>query len=229
MGVNGKTTTGNEGHRSRLHDRFDRDPLSLADYELLELLLGYAIPRRDTKPLAKDLLKNFSTIRGVFDARADELLQIAGFGQGTLRFWKVLREFFARHAASQMFDREVLSSPQSVATLAKARLAGMANEQCWIALVDAQNRLIAWQMLNAGSVGEVAAAPRQIFEAAILHKASGIILVHNHPGGSAKPSQADLALTAELQKLAKGMDIRFLDHIIVTEGDCYSITLGQTV
>lgn len=211
------------GHRARLRERLAREPLAVADYEVLELLLGYALPRRDTKPLAKELLRRFGSIRGAVDARPDELSQVPGFGPGLMAFWRVLRELLARRAAAPLRQREVLATPAAVARMARERLAGSPQEESWVALVDAQNRLIAWERLTRGGVSAVALQPRDVLEAALARKASGIILVHNHPGGDTQPSPPDQALTTGLQRLAPHLGLRFLDHVIVTDGDCYSI------
>lgn len=216
-----------QGHRERLRQRLDQTPAAVADYEVLELLLGYVLTRRDTKPLAKELLRRFGSMRGVLEARPDELLQISGFGPALLAFWRVLRETRVRYVASKLIQREVLATPQAVARLAQVRLSGSPYEECWLALVDGSNRLIAWQMLRRGGVAEVPLYPRDVLEAALEHKASGIILVHNHPGGNLEPSSQDCLLTEELQRLAPHMGLRFLDHVIVTDGDCFSIVRSQ--
>lgn len=217
------------GHRARVRERLAREATAVADYEVLELLLGYGLTRKDTKPLAKELLQRFGSIRGALDARPDELLAVPGFGPGLLTFWQVLRETRARSAAAPVRRREVLATPEAVAGMAQARLAGCPHEECWIALVDQRNGLIAWERLRRGGVAEVPLYPRDVLEAALTRKASGIILVHNHPGGHALPSQADKLLTEELQRLAPRLGLRFLDHVIVTEGDCYSITQSQRI
>lgn len=212
------------GHRARLRERLVREPQAVADYEVVELLLGHVLRRKDTKPLAKELLRRFGSIRGVLDARPDELEQVPGFGPGLLAFWQLLREVLARRASSPLRRREVLATPEAVAHMARERLAACSHEESWIALVDAQNRLTAWERLSRGGVSAVVVQPRDVLEVALARKASGIILVHNHPGGDAHPSQPDLALTAELQRLATCLGLRFLDHVIITDGDCYSIT-----
>lgn len=217
------------GHRARLRRRLEREPLAVEDYEVLELLLGYGLIRKDTKPLAKELLQRFGSIRGVLDARPDELLQAPGFGPGLMHLWRVLRELLARYAASAVRRREILATPQAVAQMAKARLAGCPYEECWVALVDKRNGLIAWERLQRGGIGEVPLQPRDVLETALAHKAAGIILAHNHPGGNPAPSQPDMLLTTELQRLAPRMGLRFLDHVVVTEGECYSITQSKLI
>lgn len=213
-----------KGHRQRLRARLERDPVSVADYEVLELLLGLAIPRRDTKPLALALISRFQNLRGVLDARPDELASVDGFGSSALSLWRLLREIMARYAAAPALQREILASPEAVAAIARQRLGALASEECWLALVDARNRLIYWDRLRIGGVSSVPIQSRDILEIALLHKAAGLILVHNHPGGHPYPSQSDTDLTNELEALAPRLGLRFLDHIIATAGDCYSIS-----
>lgn len=217
------------GHRARLRERFARAPHEMADYETLELLLGYVITRQDTKPLAKELLTRFDNMRGVISARPDELESVPGFGEGLVVFWKLLRECMARYEEAPVRHRHTLASPEAVARMARMRLTGAAHEECWIALVDARNRCIAWEMLMRGGVESVPITPRDVLAMALRHKASGVILVHNHPGGNTTPSAADMQITRELQRLCSGMGVRFLDHIIVTETECHSLVQNNTV
>ncbi|MBD5608347.1 MAG: DNA repair protein RadC [Desulfovibrio sp.] len=212
-----------KGHRERLRKRLERDPLSLADYEIMELLLGLAIPRRDTKLLAMELLNRFRSLRGALDAKPEELSDISGFGPGSLSLWKLIREIMARYSSAPLEEKEVLATPQAVAAMARPRIGNLSEEESWIALVDAQNRLIYWERLRRGGISSVAIQPRDVLEIAILRKASGIILIHNHPGGSPYPSRSDLVLTEEIENLAPRLGLRLLDHVIVTAGDCYSI------
>lgn len=227
------TDTGNKnplaGHRARLRARLEQEPLAVADYEILELLLGLAITRKDTKILAHELLNRFKTIRGVLDARFDELAQIPGFGPGLIALWRLMREVLARHAASEAMSREILASSDAVAAMGRARLANLSAEESWLALVDARNRLILWTRLQKGSISSVTMHTRDVLEVALLNRASGIILVHNHPGGNPRPSKADIAFTHELEQLAPRLDMRFLDHIIVTSGDCFSILHNRII
>jgi DNA repair protein RadC len=212
------------GHRARLRAKLAHDAPTLADHEVLELFLGYGLTRGDTRPLAEELLRRFKSVRGVLDARPDELLHVPGFGPGLMGLWLILRELLARYVASPVRKREELATPRAVADMARARLAGCPHEECWMALVNSKNGLIAWERLKRGGVDAVPVQPRDVLEAALARKASGIILVHNHPGGSPEPSEEDAALTKELLQLAPRMGLRFLDHVIVTEGDCYSAT-----
>lgn len=217
------------GHRQRLRKRFLRAPHEAEEYEVLELLLGYPLARKDTKPLAKELLRRFGNIRGVLQARQDELEQVDGFGPGLVAFWQVLRESMTRCVEAPVRQREILATPQAVAEMARIRLAGNAHEECWAALLDSQNRCIAWERLREGALENVLITPRDVLELALLRKASGIILVHNHPGGKAAASTADIMLTQELARLAPRMGVRFVDHVIVTEEHCLSLVQNELI
>jgi DNA repair protein RadC len=210
------------GHRRRLRDRLQRDPLELADYELLELLLGVVITRRDTKPLAKELLKRFKTLRGVMNARPEELRKVEGFGPALEAFWSLWREMWARVREAPVQERTSLTSPQEVAELAMARLGNSPAEEFWMVAVDNKNRLMGWERISKGTVDQAPVYVREVLAMALKRQASGIILVHNHPGGDPKPSAQDVELTKRLVSSSRDLGIRVLDHLVVSEGSFYS-------
>ncbi len=210
------------GHRQRLKDRFLQDPGLLENYELLELLLGYALPRKDTKPLAKALLDRFGSLGGVFGAKPHELREIEGFGPGLETFWRVWQEFWARLCRDSLPERTRINSPLDIVETARARLGRDSRESFWAALVDNKNRLLSFNKAAQGTVDQSAVYPREIIGLALEHKASGLILVHNHPGGDPAPSLQDREVTREIRKSAAGLGIRVLDHIIVAEDSWYS-------
>lgn len=212
------------GHRQRLKARLKDSPEKLADYEVLELLLGYVILRRDTKPIAKQLLERHNTLRGFLDARASEHQDIPGVGQGVSDFLCLLQEFYARYSESNVKSRKELCSPEAVAAMARQRLGKLPHEEVWTAFVDNRNRLISWEKVAIGSLNASSVHPRDIMEKALVHKASGFIIVHNHPGGNPSPSGADLDFTQQIEKAARTLFIRFLDHVIVCDSGAYSIT-----
>jgi DNA repair protein RadC len=205
------------GHRKRLKERFSQDPEQLADYELLELILGYGLPRKDTKPLAKELLSRFGTIKGVLKAKPSELREINGFGPGLELFWRIWSEFLSRTLEASLPEKLTLSNPKPVVDVAISRLGNKEKEEFWIALVDNKNRLISFKQAFEGTVDQTAVYPREILSLALEHKASGFILVHNHPGGDPSPSSQDRTLTHRLEKLSSELGLRLLDHIIVAE------------
>ena len=212
------------GHRKRLRERLAAASHALADYELLELLLGHVLARQDTKPLAKELLARFGSLRGVLDARAQELAAVPGFGPALEAYWRLLRELLARYAEAPARRRTELTSPRAVARMARWRLAASEHEEFWVAYLDAQNHLIAWEMASKGSVDTVPLHPRDVMARALALKASSLILVHNHPGGDPKPSRADIDLTGAIRSAGKTLGIRLTDHVIVTDDACYSLT-----
>lgn len=210
------------GHRQRLRERFLKDPKNIPDYEVLELLLGFVIPRKDTKPLAKELLLRFKTVRAALQARPEQLEKISGVGPALCAFWEVLREMRARYEESPLKTHVVVDSPKVVAELAMARLGDQAEEEVWIAMLDNSNRLTEWRQVSKGTVDQAPMYTREVMGLALEHKASGIILVHNHPGGNPNPSKQDVEITQRLSRSARDLGIRLLDHLIIAEYDYYS-------
>ena len=210
------------GHRKRLKERLAQSSQSLADYEVLELLLGYALPRRDTKELAKALLDRCGSLRGVFHASPEDLVEVPGMSPSVNVLLSVWREFWSRVQEGLVQEREVFNHPRIVADFAIARLGQERTEQFWVALVDNKNRLVHWQRVSQGTVDQTPVYPREILRLVLQHQASGLILVHNHPGGDPKPSVQDQELTKKMQRAAQEMDIRVLDHIVVTDHDFFS-------
>lgn len=210
------------GHRKRLKERLAENAQGLADYEIMELLLGYALPRRDTKALAKEMLSRFGSLRGIFYARPEELAEIPGMSPSVGVLLSLWREFWGRVQEDSVRMRQVFSHPRTVADFAIARLGHEQTEQFWVALVDNKNRLVHWQRVSQGTVDQTPVYPREILRLVLKHQASGLILVHNHPGGDPKPSIQDQELTKKMQRAAQEMDIRVLDHIVVTESDYFS-------
>jgi DNA repair protein RadC len=210
------------GHRRRLKDRLMENPRALADYEVLELVLGYVNVRRDNKPLAKELLRRFGSLRGALSARMEELRDVPGFGPGAEEFINLWREAWARFHEQPLRDRVVFNSPEIVAEMARARIGIREHEEFWMALVDTKNRLIGWEQVSKGTVDQAAVYPREVLSVALRHKASGMILVHNHPGADPRPSAQDVEFTRRIKSAAREVDIRVLDHLVVTENRFYS-------
>jgi DNA repair protein radc len=210
------------GHRQRLREKLTAEPKSLADYELLELLLGQVLPRRDTKPLAKELVARFGTLRGVLTARPEALLQVEGFGESLAGHWALLAELFARLGEAPVREKQVFTGPEVVAEAARARIGHLAVEEFWVALVDNKNRLMAWERVGKGTVDETPVYPREVLALALKHQASGVILAHNHPGGDPQPSIQDRDLTRRIAASARELGLRVLDHLIVAEKGHFS-------
>ena len=210
------------GHRQRLKEKLADNSRSLLDYEILELVLASVLPRRDTKPLAKDLINRFGSLKNAVMARPDQLAEAKGVGPGVQAQWTLLQELFARLGEAQTRRGAPLSEPADVARAAMARLGSKGTEEFWVLYLDTRNRVIEWRQAAKGTVNATPVFPREIMATALRLEATNIILAHNHPGGDANPSKADVLLTGMIREAAAGLDINVLDHVIVTDHDYYS-------
>ncbi|MDD6088524.1 MAG: DNA repair protein RadC [Desulfovibrionaceae bacterium] len=219
-----------KGHRERLRSRFLTSPSDLPDYEFLELLLGYARPRIDTKPLAKRLLSHFGSIQSFLASDDDEvLLAIPDAGPGLAVFRRILHELQARCAEEVHLNSKKSLTPESVAAAAAARLSGRLTEEFWILSLDAGCRKIAWECLSRGTADGVNVSPRAVLECLLRRKASAAVLIHNHPGGTRQPSAEDQRLTGILQSMTDQIGIELLDHLIICDGFCFSMRQGKDI
>ncbi len=207
------------GHRQRLKEKLFNNT-NLPDYEILELLLTYAIPRKDTKDLAKELLDRFGSIRGCLLAKEGELESVINVGKGVSLYFTLLRETISRFAIGKINEKPTFTTLEDFLCIAYPRLASLSEEEVWLACLDSQNRLISFECLFKGGIDEVYVQCRGIVELAIKRKASAIMLCHNHPGGAIEPSAADRELTKSIVNVCEGLDIRFFEHFVITEKGC---------
>jgi DNA repair protein RadC len=212
------------GHRQRLRKKLLRDGRALADYEVLELALATILPRRDTKPLAKKMIEQFGSLKDALMARPDQLETISGIGPAAMAHWALTQELFARMGEARTRSGAPLSDPADVARAAMARIGSKGVEEFWGAFLDSRNRVIAWEQVSKGTVNATPVFPREIMATALRLEATALILVHNHPGGDPTPSAEDVALTLQIKETARGLDIRVLDHLVVTDHDYYSFS-----
>jgi DNA repair protein RadC len=204
------------GHRERLRERFLRGGSdALADYELLELVLFRAIGRRDVKPLAKELLKQFGSFAEVVSAPIERLKSIKGLGEAAITELKIVEAAAHQLARGQVHKRPVLSSWSSVLDYCRTAMAFAAKEQLRVLFLDKRNRLIADELQQEGTVDHTPVYPREVVKRALELSATAIILVHNHPGGDPTPSRADIEMTKQIVEIARGLGIEVHDHIIV--------------
>ncbi len=215
-------------HRKRLRARFQRDGAAgMHDYEILELLLTYAIPRIDVKPHAKDLIKRFGSLSAVLDADPKAIEEAAGVGPISSTLVHLVKELCGVYLAERMKERDVLSSPQAVMDFARVKLAGLSHEVFMLIFLNTKNRVLDFKIVQEGTVDRAAIYPRRIVEAALAHHAASVIFIHNHPSGDAEPSPEDRQLTRSLLEAARTIDLRVLDHIIVgKEGYCSFVERG---
>jgi DNA repair protein RadC len=211
------------GHRKRLRERFGKGGAEgFHDYELLELLLTYAIPRCDVKPIAKDLIKTFGSLSGVLDAGQKELDEVKGIGPISAVLIRVIKELQGEYLSEGMKGRDLVSSPQAAIDFARVSLSGLDHEVFLAIYLNTKNRVLGHEIIQKGTVDHTVMYPRRLIEAALKHKAAGIILVHNHPSGYSEPSPEDKRLTQALAEVARPMDLRILDHIVVGKDGYFS-------
>ena len=204
------------GHRERLREEVMGNLFRAADYKLLELLLTYAIPRRDTKPAARALLESFGSLRGVLDAGREDLLRIPGIGARSADLLELFRELRARYEHSPLIRGVKLCSNKNVADMARVRLAGLKTEEIWAALVDSGLHLIHWECVAKGSLDAAFVNTSEIIRLCLSRRAWGLILVHNHPAGG-KPSAQDVCITQKLEAAAQAVGIYLLEHLIIMD------------
>jgi DNA repair protein RadC len=204
------------GHRQRLKERFTSGgPEALPDYELLELVLFGAIPRRDTKDLAKRLLARFGSFAEVINAPPERLKEIKGTGDAAVMQLKLVRAAALRVMRDSIMERPVLGSWASVLEYCRAAMGFEAREQFRILFLDKKNRLIADEVQQQGTVDHTPVYIREVVKRALELSASAIVLVHNHPSGDPTPSRADIDMTRQIVDAAKPLGITVHDHIIV--------------
>lgn len=187
----------------------------MPDYELLELILMLAIPRRDVKPLAKKLIEQFGGYAAVLSADVESLRSVKGLGETAVAAIKAVQASALVLARTQAHDKPVLANWRAVESYLQGAMAGLAREQFRLLFLDRQNRLLADEVLSDGTVDHTPVYPREVVRRALGNNATAIILVHNHPSGDVKPSQQDIVMTKELVAACSKLGIQIHDHIIV--------------
>lgn len=204
------------GHRERLRQRFrDGGPEAVADYELLELLLFRALPRRDVKPIAKELLRKFGSFAEVIAAPEARLSEVSGMGASAVIEFKIVLAAANRLAKGKLKGRTILQSWSAVLDYCRSTMAFGAVEQFRVLFLDKKNSLIADEVQQQGTVDHTPVYPREVVKRALELSASALILVHNHPSGDPTPSQADVAMTRQIVDIARPLGIEVHDHLIV--------------
>lgn len=207
------------GHRERLRQKLTENGLdAFLPHEILELLLTYAIPRKDTKPIAWALLKKFGSLAEVLDADEEQLCDVEGIGPYSAQFLKLVRAVFKMYTLNHVKTKTPIRSPQHVIEYCKASLADKQEECLELIFLSVRNTILDTKIVATGQIDQVSVSPRKIIECALHAQASALILVHNHPSGDATPSKEDIALTQEVVQAATLFHIRVQDHIIIGKG-----------
>jgi DNA repair protein RadC len=211
-------------HRQRLRERFLKSETdAFPDYELLELLLFYAIDRVDVKPLAKELLRDFGSLGAILAAEPARLLQYKRVNERTLALFKALKETGRRLGRAEIEDRPLLSSWDALVNYCRVTLADETIERFHVLYLNRKNRLIADEQQQRGTVDHTPVYPREVVKRALELGATAVILVHNHPSGDPTPSQADIDMTRTIKEAAEIIGISVYDHIIVGRSGAQSL------
>ncbi len=214
-----RVTPGTDGHRARMRARLlQAGPEALADHEMLEMVLYLALPRRDTKPIARTLLRRFGSFACAIAAPLAELRDVDGLGEAGAAALKVVQAAALRLSRGELRDLPVLDTWDRLMRYLTAGLARERVEQVLVLYLDARNRLLAEEVQARGTVNHVPAHPREVLKRALDHHAAALILAHNHPSGDPTPSDADVALTREIARAAEPLGVHLLDHVVVGNG-----------
>jgi DNA repair protein RadC len=204
------------GHRGRLRQRLmAAGPDALPDYELLELVLFAAQPRRDVKPLAKTLLARFGSFAEVISAPPALLAEVDGVGDNVIATLKVVQAAALRLAQGEVMARPVIGSWQKLMAYCRASMAHEATEHFWVLFLNRRNELIADEVQQKGTVDHTPVYPREVVKRALELGATAVIMVHNHPSGDPTPSPADIEMTREVKDAGERLGIQLHDHVII--------------
>lgn len=214
-----------QGHRQRVHKRFNcNNGEAMADYELLEFLLMYSIPRRDVKPIAKELLRRFGSFVDVIYASDSELMQTKWVKSNTCDLFHLIVATIKRVCLNKLHDNQMplLVSVDAVIDYCRAALAYSEVEELHVIFLDASCRLISAELLQKGTLTGVSASPREIVRMALDKKATQVILVHNHPSDNLTPSDNDIYVTGRIEQACEVFGIKLQDHIIIGKTGYFS-------
>ena len=216
-------------HRSRLREKFNRGGLKgLADYEQVELLLTYAVSRKDLKPVGKRLISKFKNVSTILDSPIQKLVEIDGIGVHSATLIRLVRELMTKYMEEKMVGSIFeMSSPDSVVNYCRLKIGPNRNELFMVIFLNTKNVVTGFEVIAEGSIDSVAVYPRKVVEKALERQASAIVLVHNHPSGDVKPSEFDIKITDDVRKSALLLGIRVLDHLIVSKDNHFSFLQHQ--
>ena len=211
------------GHRVRIREKLlNSKPNIMPDYEILESLLCIALPRRDTKALAKELIAKYGSFAKVISAEHASLLEVKGVGQSVLACFQLIKEGATRLIKDEIIDKPIISSWKSLLDYCRSLMGHIKKEVFLVLYLNTQNELIGEDLQDYGTVDQINIYPREIAKRALFFNASAIILVHNHPSGSTKASKADIETTKQVEAALLPFKIRIHDHIIVSDRSFFS-------
>lgn len=213
-----------DGHRQRLKQRFlDSGLTGFPDHNILELLLFYTIPRRDTNELAHTLINTFGSLSAVFDASFEDLIKVDGIGENTASLIKFIPPIYGKYIEDKLLETNQITSTQEAGEYLVAKYIGIKNETVMLLCIDNKGCVINCDTLSQGSLTMTEIAGRKVVETALKNNATSVILAHNHPGGLAVPSSADVNVTRSMKTILKSIDVNLRDHIIIANDEYFSM------
>jgi len=220
-----------KGHRERLRERFLREGLdNFDDHQVIELLLFQAIPRSDTNPIAHRLMQRFGSLSAVLEADPKDLAAVEGVGSNAAAFLSMIPQVTRRYFLDRIKHmRKPLNTSESAAEYLVPLMAGRSEEVFYVICLDSQLRVLYPVLISEGTVKDAFVHPRHVVEAAVRHKAASVVLAHNHPAGSVRPSHHDHNITKRLVQALGGIDVKVVDHVIVAGEQFYSFAREGTL
>ena len=219
-----KVTSIHAGHRERIRERLRTAGLeAFSDHEALELLLTFAIPRQDVNPLAHALIDTFGSLSAVLDAHENELLRVKGMGKNGALLLTLMPQLMRRYQLSSLGERPVITTLADAKAYLAPLFMGRSEENIYMLCLDQAGHVLHRALLHTGTVDQVMLHPRTVVETALRHHAHAVILAHNHPSGTAEPSQADADVTGRISTALHMISIRLADHLIFAGADAFSM------
>ena len=213
-----------DGHREKMRQRFLKGGLEpFADHEALELLLYYAIPRRDTNPIAHALMERYGSLRAVLSAPVEDLQKVEGIGESAAILLKLVPQLYSKARLAEAAQETVLNSADRAGAYLLERFAGEKHEVVYALFLDRKGKLLACRRLGEGGIASAGLDIRRLLEQALLTSASAVILSHNHPSGVALPSADDYMATDRAKSALGSIGVQLADHIIVADQDFVSM------
>ena len=220
----------NQGHRERIKEKFLKNGIDgFAEYEILELLLTYCIPRKDTKPIAKELLNKFKSLDNIFKADFDKLFAIDGLGKNSIAFLKLIGDlpsiiYKDELKNKKLVNKEILkiSNKDILLNYLRNKIGYEEKEKFYVIYLSSSNEVIEFEENSAGTLDRSSVYPREIYKKVINLNAKSIILAHNHPSDNITPSKSDIELTNEIAKGLKNFGALLIEHIIITKNSYFS-------
>jgi DNA repair protein RadC len=212
------------GHRKRLRERFAKNGIgALHLHEIVELMLTYVIPRRDTKPLARELVRRFTSLNALFNAPIEELEKVEGLGGRSAEFFNFIRDVTALCLKEKYQRKSVISHRRDVEEYLRFNFGLLRDEYVAVLFLGNRNQVLETEIIAEGTVNQCAVYPRRIMEQALRYHAASLIIAHNHPGGGLKPSEADWVMTERLFAICSLLEIPLLDHLVISHEEVVSL------